>query len=258
MTGDEYALIVRSLVPVLKDAVAQIDQRVDDKLAWLVRYAETVKPGERGERGPPGRDADPGAIVALRAELAELRERIGEIQAGAPGPSGPAGPAGPAGAAGDPGRDGRDGLPGVPGPQGTPGAKGLDGKDGAVGLDGKDGRDGTLEQLKVVQVDERTWQLAFTNGDPIEGGRIALEGLVLDRKVWLPATAYVKGDGVTWASSFWIAQRESVNEKPGDGSTAWRLAVKRGGDGKPGPAGPMGPAGPKGEKGVDGRNAYGG
>src|SRR5580765_1441734 len=56
--------------------------------------------------------------------------------------------------------------------------------------------------------------------------------IVLDAGVWKDGTAYSQGDGVTWAGSFWIAQADT-GAKPGD-SEDWRLAVKRGRDGKDG------------------------
>lgn len=52
---------------------------------------------------------------------------------------------------------------------------------------------------------------------------------LLERGVWREG-AYDKGDGVTWDGSYWIAQ-DKTTDKPGT-SPAWRLAVKRGRDGK--------------------------
>jgi len=55
----------------------------------------------------------------------------------------------------------------------------------------------------------------------------------LDRGVW-KAVSCEKGDGVTYAGSWFIAQRETLEtEKPGQ-SAGWRLAVKRGRDGQDG------------------------
>ena len=56
--------------------------------------------------------------------------------------------------------------------------------------------------------------------------------VVLDKGVYKAGEGYQAGDGVTWAGSFWIAQ-EDTTEKP-DGGKGWRLAVKRGRDGKDG------------------------
>lgn len=51
-----------------------------------------------------------------------------------------------------------------------------------------------------------------------------------DCGVWTEGANYLKGDGVTWGGSFWTAQ-DDTSEKP-DGSKYWRLAVKKGRDGK--------------------------
>ncbi len=57
--------------------------------------------------------------------------------------------------------------------------------------------------------------------------------IVLDAGVWKDGAAYAEGDGVTWAGSFWIAQADT-SAKPGGEGEDWRLAVKRGRDGKDG------------------------
>jgi integrin beta 3 len=163
------------------------------------------------------------------------RGEKGEPGLGIKGDTGERGPEGPEGKA----RDGRDGLPGVPGPPGVTGEKGAD---GLHGKDGQPGRDGTLENLKLHRVDERTVRFLFKDGTPIEGGEIRFP-VVLDRGVFVQGKSYEVGDGVTYGGSFWIAQDETQT-KPGE-SSAWRLAVKQGREGRPGKDG---------EKGLDGRH----
>src|SRR5262245_7867846 len=60
---------------------------------------------------------------------------------------------------------------------------------------------------------------------------------ILDyRGVWVNGRRYERGDCTTWDGGIWIAQAETEGERPGNGATAWKLAVKRGdGDG----AGPV-------------------
>lgn len=112
---------------------------------------------------------------------------------------------------------------------------------------GKDGKDGFgFEHLDLV-TDERGVFLRFTRGDVVKEFRLPL---VTDQGVFLDGRTYAKGDGVTWAGSFWIAQGETT-AKPGTGATAWRLAVKRGGDGKPGIPGLNGKDGSPGRDGKD-------
>lgn len=83
----------------------------------------------------------------------------------------------------------------LPGPAGADGAKGLDGKDGADGAPGTAG--------------------------------LAFEGVYQDGKSYQP------GHLVTWAGSSWHCN-ERTTTKPGDGSKAWTLMVKRGRDGRDG------------------------
>jgi hypothetical protein len=92
---------------------------------------------------------------------------------------------------------------------------------------------GRLRQLK--QISE---QISVTTSDGGRtlcfsfGGRVheVKTALVLDVGVWKEGTTYVPGDGVTLGGSFFIAQVDTT-EKPGT-SNDWRLAVKRGSDGR--------------------------
>ena len=54
--------------------------------------------------------------------------------------------------------------------------------------------------------------------------------MVIDRGVYKEGQSYAKNDGVTFAGSFWIAQKDAPEGKPGDANAAFRLAVKRGRD----------------------------
>lgn len=83
----------------------------------------------------------------------------------------------------------------VPGPAGKDGAPGLDGKDGAPGRDGLAGMD---------------YKGVFEEG-----------------------ASYERGHLVTWGGSGWHCN-EPTTTKPGEGSKAWTLMVKRGRDGKDG------------------------
>jgi len=121
-------------------------------------------------------------------------------------------------------RDGRDGAPGVPGPAGE---RGRDGVDGKAGVDGRDFGD-----LAVIHDGERTITLLGGAGDQVrEVGRIYLAGLPLYRGVWTDGREYHSGDRVTWGGSEWHCTMPTQS-KPGDGSKAWTLAVKRGRDGR--------------------------
>ena len=117
---------------------------------------------------------------------------------------------------------------------------------GPPGPAGKDGVDGLgFDDLGVTQADDRAVTVTATRGDLVK--EIGTVRLALDiyRGVWLEGKAYEPGDGVTWAGSEWHCSAATTT-KPGDGSKAWTLKVKRGRDGKDGKDGGPGPAGPQG------------
>lgn len=254
--------LIREFAPIVREYVAgavgeligrlkALEERVDKPVvmspseaelrAWLSEVRERATgpgpAGERGEKGEAGPPGEPG-------------------QVGPAGPVGERGPAGEPGARGEKGADGlqgppgpagRDGLPGVQGPQGEKGTSGRD------GVDGKDGRDGTLENLKATFDGERTVTLCFKDGTPVEGGVIRFD-VPIYRGVFEVGRTYEKSDVVTWGGSMWLAQ-EATSLKPeesGPSAKAWKLAVKRGSEGRVGKDGPIGPKGPKGEKGDPG------
>lgn len=130
----------------------------------------------------------------------------------------------------------------VPGPIGPAGANGIDGKEGPRGPKGDAGRNANdliyLQEYVIEQIDRtlktgkvetpdggRTLRWSF--GDTVHEIRTAI---VLDAGVWKDGTTYVAGDGVTLGGSFFIAQA-TTTAKPGQ-SAEWRLAVKRGADGR--------------------------
>jgi hypothetical protein len=120
-------------------------------------------------------------------------------------------------------------------------------KDGAPGKDGQDGV-GFDDMTEAVDETGRP-VIKFVKGDRVK--TFPIPGLV-DRGVWRPDTAYVKGDGVTFGGSFFIAQVENPAGKPEE-SPDWRLAVKRGREGKAGLNGKDGAPGKDGKPGRDGK-----
>lgn len=175
-----------------------------------------------------------GLAPVLRDYMAVLLAKDRGLDGG-PGPEGKEG------------KPGRDGQPGIPGRDGKVGEKGTDGVHGQIGAAG---RDGTLEGATFEQVDERTGRLLRADGSEL--GRMTF-AVPLYRGVYVAGTAYLKGDSVTFGGSLWIA-REVTNAKPGDGATAWQLAVKAGREGREGKPGKDGGPGPKGEPGAPGRD----
>jgi hypothetical protein len=224
-----------------------------------------------------------GAMKPLISRIDALEKRAPERgEKGEAGADGKDGLNGADGALGRDGVDGKDGSAGIDGKDGAPGEKGIDGKDGiglagalidregrlvvtltdgttrdlgpvvgkdgAEGLrgsDGKDGRDGAdglgFDDLEVVHDGVRGFTFRFARGEQVKEFPFTLP-VVIDKGVFKDGSEYEPGDGVTWAGSFWIAQ-EKTAEKP-DSGRGWRLAVKRGRDGKRAPVVSSGPKQP--------------
>lgn len=227
--AEATAAIVREHVAAAVSPLIAENKALNDRIATLEKRApDKGEPGEPGKDGRDGKDGEPGRD-------------------------------------GKDGADGKDGvgLPGEKGADGKDGRDGVDGKDGAgiadlmidrdhslvatftdgrikslgriVGADGKDGRDGDngVDGLGIDDLDfeydgERTFSVVFRRGE-VEKEFGFLLPIVLDRGVYRDGESYVKGDAVTWAGSLWIAQKDTAG-KPDAGD--WRLAVKRGRDGK--------------------------
>jgi integrin beta 3 len=99
-----------------------------------------------------------------------------------------------------------------------------------VGKDGDHGATFTLDDFDIVQGDDgRTFKFCFTHGAEMHSFEFSFP-VVLDRGVWKEGT-YEHGDAVTWGGSLWIAQR-STDAKPDAADSGWRLAVKKGRDGR--------------------------
>lgn len=117
-------------------------------------------------------------------------------------------------------------LPGPPGPAGEPGAAGTP------------GQHGTLDNLKVVRLNEREFEFQLKDGTPIEGGRIKLNHPIFsDDFAYLKGKSYELNTLAQWDGSIWIAVKEGQLQTPGSGSpdvTGWKLLVKRGTNGRDG------------------------
>jgi collagen triple helix repeat protein len=176
---------------------------------------------------------------AISVCLAICQRALAEVRTvtQTPGPPGAIGPQGPLGEKGEPGAKGERGETGKDGPIGPPG---VDGRDGARGEKGEPGRNAADLAMLQEQIEERIATLVKSVSVTMAGRMLIFSlggksyelktALVLDAGVWKQGTSYEQGDGVTLGGSFWIAQRDT-SAKPG-ASDDWRLAVKRGGDGK--------------------------
>ena len=179
---------------------------------------------------------------SIGVSLALGQRALAEVRALArmPGPPGEIGPEGKRGLKGDIGEKGERGEAGKQGATGPAGADGKNGERGAKGEPGRNASDLTLIEEMIEQRVERTFKAAkFTSPD---GGRTLrwaigdtvheiTTAIVLDAGVWKEGANYAAGDGVTYGGSFFIAQT-ATTAKPEDKSGDWRLAVKRGHDGR--------------------------
>jgi len=134
----------------------------------------------------------------------------------------------------------------MPGPAGR---DGIDGKDGLAGANGRDGL--SAEDMSVVTPDEgRTFVFTLQRGGEVISQNVVTTGLPIDRGVWKEG-AYAKGDGVSLGGEYWIARRDTKLKPIYAANSDWRLAVKKGRDGKDGHDGKAGEPGPEGRPGRD-------
>lgn len=96
----------------------------------------------------------------------------------------------------------------------------------------KDGRDALpLESFDLaLGEDGRTVTVKMQAGDVVVEKSVKIAS-VIDRGVFSAEKSYEQGDGTTYGGCYWIAQKDAPAGVPG-GSDDWRLAVKRGRDGR--------------------------
>lgn len=74
-----------------------------------------------------------------------------------------------------------------------------------------------------------TFKMQAADGEVEKSIRVAS---IIDRGIYKAAGDYEKGDAVTHGGCLWIAQQDAPDGAPGMGGKGWRLAVKKGRDGK--------------------------
>lgn len=94
--------------------------------------------------------------------------------------------------------------------------------------DGKDG--GSIEDFDIA-IEGRTLTVQMTIGEDIRTRTVQLP-IPYDAGVYKSGQAYQSGAIVTFAGSAFIASRDANATEAPEKSTAWRLLVKRGRDGK--------------------------
>ena len=239
------------LAAIVKAATAPLIARID-----ALEKASSVLP----EPGRDGKDADPDVVAALvfdrvKAELETQGDSdpdvmtVEDIKALIVSEVASAVSDLPPAQKGDDGADGKDGEPGRDGldvkdlfradggrlvavmSDGTTKDMGVFvGKDGNDGSPGKDGVDGLGFEDMEFSTDEHGRPVAkFQRGDVVKTIQLPC---IIDRGPYRSGEIYQKGDAVSYGGGLWIAQ-DHTSEKP-DGGSGWRLAVKKGRDGKDG------------------------
>jgi hypothetical protein len=111
------------------------------------------------------------------------------------------------------------------------------------GPPGQNGADGVgFDDLVVDHDGERAFTVKAIRGEVVKVLGTFTVPVSLYRGVWTETRTYAPGDSVTAAGAEWHCHTATTT-KPGDGSKAWTLKVKRAKDGKDGPPGPPGPPG---------------
>jgi hypothetical protein len=295
MNVTELDTLAAVIASTIKDATDPLLAKIADLEQRMAAVkVERGESGPAGEPGPAGKDAEPVDLAEVAKMAAALMPVPKDGQDGAPGkdaeltpehlqemakavvalmPAPRDGQDGAKGEAGEPGkdatidlqavataaaalvpipRDGRDGLTGQPGPPGRDGAKGAD------GLNGKDGKDGmTFTGFEAIYEPESSELIhRYTCGDEVKEYRWYL-GVPRYKGIYEHGKTYEAGESVTYSGSLWITG-QTTQSKPGGSdaeSRAWRLAVKKGTDGK-GEKGEKGEPGPQGPRGEKGENRY--
>lgn len=231
---------------------------------------EKGAPGERGEQGPQGEKGEPGpqgpagepgpaGATGEKGERGEQGEKGLDGAPGERGEKGAPGELGPRGEKGEDGLAGRDGLEGAPGKDALqievfqsidPARKYQRGayashKGGLVrsfratdplGDDlAKAGWEVIVRGIDSIEVELGDDLRTVTVKHSLSDGQVISKTFktpnVIDRGIFKDGGEYAACDGVTFGGSFWIARKDSPQGKPGDAED-WRLAVKKGRDGK--------------------------
>jgi len=238
-----------AVAPAVRASVERATAPLLERIAAL--EARELPQPLKGDPGQDGRDGIDGKSVTLEDVAPMIAEAVAKAVATIPTPTN-----GTDGKDGVDGRDGRDGADGASVSvedvesmvEGRVAGWALDFERRAQGVleraidripkpaDGRDGRDGVdglgFDDLSVKHDGERSLTLAFSRADVCKEFRVDLP-VVIDRGVYKAESDYQRGDAVTWGGSLWIAQKDSPESKPGMGD-GWRLAVKKGRDGKDG------------------------
>lgn len=226
-------------------------EAVFERLEALEKRPE-AKDGQDGAPGANGADGAPGADGKDGESAYEVAKRLGFAGGEADFVASLRGEPGKDGRDGRDGRDGKDGIDGrdagdleiLPGidearsyPKGTWASH-----NGGVWVarkktNGMDGWDCIVNGYQAIEIEwesERSLCIAMKMSNGQEQRFSKAFPVLIDRGVFREGNLYKAGDCVSFGGSIWTA-KEDTDSKPGEGpDSGWRLAVKRGRDGKDG------------------------
>lgn len=195
--------------------------------------------GRHGVDGKDGRDGTDGKSVSIDDVLPTVMEKVQKALDAIPIPKD--------GKDGEPGRDGKDGtsvtveeMKAIVEAYASTWALDFEKRASEVmqrTIDRlpkpKDGRDAlSIENFELSLGDDlRTFTVALICGETRVEKSVKLPFPVY-REIWKAETSYDIGDAVTWDGSVWIALKASTGSRPGEYNKSWRLAVKRGRNGR--------------------------
>lgn len=213
---DGKSISMEDMRPVIDSAIQQIRKEADEAIAEPLKMAEAAR-DELLKAVGELRQPEDGKSVTPEQLLPAIQEAVQRAVSDIPAPKDGVGLAG---AFID--RQGELNLTLTNGEVKKLGR--VDGKDGEPGLG--------FDDLAVEHDGERTIKLKMQRGEMVKEMSFVLP-VNIDRGIYSESKQYEAGDSVTWAGSYWIAQR-STTTKPDAPDSGWRLAVKRGRDGKDG------------------------
>lgn len=207
-------------------------------------------------------------FLDFKAQLSAIEAKFAELPPPVNGKDGAPGEKGETGLSGEPGPQGEKGEPGqsIVGEKGEPGVNGRDGEDGkdalevdvmrsideskryrrgtwaahngglwvtrktSEGLDGWECVIDGIADIQIEQKDDRTFSVVVGKSS----GELVTKSFSLPvmiyKDLFKEGNIYKTGDVVTWAGHMWVCKKET-DAKPQEGDV-WRIAVKRGQDGK--------------------------
>lgn len=236
METPDINTLAQRMVTATRTLVARAESAITKRMDELESRLAAIPKGDKGDsiKGDKGDKGDPGPLIHPDTVALLIRDAVAKAVSELPRA-----------------KDGRDAselivLPGIDESRSYPAGTYAKHNGGEIrAFRSTDPiKDGDLfdagwtvarEGIAAIVVTQGDDPRVFTVGTMLTSGVKAISEfyipVVLDKGVYREGVVYVKGDGVTYGGSWFIAQKDSPDGKPGLGGD-WRLSVKRGQDGK--------------------------